>query len=159
MFAAFVLRAVFCVLCYLFRAERKKMENYTYVTATGEEITVEVSEEMKEFLEKEDRAEKANDKKETRRHIHWEALEYEGLDYDDLDIVNYGTAPEIYHEDLLINLKFALKDLEPRQKELLKKVYKDNMTQEEIAKSEGVVKQAISNRMQRIYKKLEKNIA
>ena len=50
----------------------------------------------------------------------------------------------------------AIEQLEPKQQELLKKVFWEGIKQVDIAKSEGVGKTAIENRMTRIYARLKK---
>ena len=50
----------------------------------------------------------------------------------------------------------AVEQLEPQQRELLKKVFLEEIKQTEIAKEEGVSNMAITNRLKKIYAKLKK---
>ena len=52
----------------------------------------------------------------------------------------------------------AIEQLEPKQQELLKKVFWEEIKQVDIAKSEGVDDSAISWRLARIYKRLKKSL-
>ena len=63
----------------------------------------------------------------------------------------YQTTKEEYAE-----LHKAIRQLTPRQQEMVKLVYFEGKTQEEVAKHYGVTKQAISNAMQRIFSSLKK---
>ena len=54
------------------------------------------------------------------------------------------------------HLHKAIRQLTPRQQEMVKLVYFEGKTQEEVAEHYGVTKQAISNAMQRIYSSLKK---
>ena len=90
-----------------------------------------------------------NNQTETRRHCSMDAMLKEGFDFiGDKDII---LAEEKYAE-----LRAAIAQLKPEQQELLKKVFWEGIKQVDIAKSEGVGKTAIENRMSRIYAKLKK---
>ena len=52
----------------------------------------------------------------------------------------------------------AIGQLTERQKEMVKMVYFEGKTQEEVAAYYGVGKQAVSNAMQRIYAALKRNL-
>ena len=67
------------------------------------------------------------------------------------DYIEQETTKEEYAE-----LHKAIRQLTPRQQEMVKLVYFEGKTQEEVAKHYGVTKQAISNAMQRIYSSLKK---
>lgn len=55
-----------------------------------------------------------------------------------------------------LNLHKAIKKLTPRQQEIVKLIYFEGKTQEEVAKKYGVDKSAVSHAMQRIYSTLKK---
>ena len=85
-----------------------------------------------------------NNQTETRRHSYIE-------DDDGTDILSDYIQRESFEE-----LYRAIEQLEPKQQELLKKVFWEEIKQVDIAKSEGVGKTAIENRMTRIYARLKK---
>ncbi len=87
------------------------MKNYTYVSVTGEKTEVEVTDEMFEILKSEDRAEHANDVKETRRHYHWEAMDYEGKDWMDIENRARITAPERWKAEMILMIPEAIEKL------------------------------------------------
>ncbi len=132
------------------------MKKYTYVSVTGEKTEVEVSGEIEEILKREDRAEKANDKKESRRHYHIEALDYEGSEISDKDIVTGNTAPEIWRRTMLERLPEALDELDERSEFIVRKIFYERKTQNEVAEELGITQQAVSRQLERAIKNLKK---
>ena len=55
-------------------------------------------------------------------------------------------------------LYVAISKLNERQQQIVKMVYFENLSQEEVSRRLGVNKQAISNAMQRIYASIKKNL-
>ena len=93
-----------------------------------------------------------NNQTETRRHSYIEDMDPDDKHFDDgTDILSDYIQRESFEE-----LYRAIEQLEPKQQELLKKVFWEGIKQVGIAKSEGVGKTAIENRMSRIYAKLKK---
>ena len=93
-----------------------------------------------------------NNQTETRRHSYIEDMDPDDKHFDDgTDILSDYIQRESFEE-----LYRAIEQLEPKQQELLKKVFWEEIKQVDIAKSEGVGKTAIENRMSRIYAKLKK---
>ena len=90
-----------------------------------------------------------NNQKETRRHVSFDALEELGIDF-------VGEQGVTIDGEEFAELRDAIAKLKPEQQELLKKVFWEEIKQVDIAKSEGVGKTAIENRMSRIYAKLKK---
>ena len=86
---------------------------------------------------------------ETRRHVQLSAV--------DLDHELPGT--EDVPTDILKNdyteLYAAMEKLRPQQRELLVRVFWDEVKQSDIARQEGVLETAVSERMRRIYRRLE----
>ena len=90
-----------------------------------------------------------NHHSETRRHASLDALvalEESGNQAASLDIPT----------DEYVDLHRALAKLEPRQRELLRKIFWEGMKQREIADDEGVHEVAVSRRLARIYARLKK---
>ena len=93
-----------------------------------------------------------NNQTETRRHSYIEDMDPDDKHFDDgTDILSDYIQRESFEE-----LYRAIEQLEPKQQELLKKVFWEEIKQVDIAKSEGVGKTAIENRMTRIYARLKK---
>ena len=118
----------------------------------GEKPEVEVDESLGKLIEQMEADEHNLERAETRRHIYISELEEKGRyiadDYDPLDDV---LEAELHHR-----LMAAIKQLQPQQQELLRRVYIDCETQEEISRAEGVSQQAISSRLRTIYNILKK---
>ena len=93
-----------------------------------------------------------NNQTETRRHTHIEDVDPEDRHFDDgTDILSDYIKREGFEE-----LYTALEQLEPQQRELVNKVFWEEMKQTEIAKEEGISNMAITNRFKKIYAKLKK---
>mgnify|MGYP003294445842 FL=1 len=79
-----------------------------------------------------------------------------------IDFINNIADNSLSSEELYIKeqeeLEFFsfLKELSPRQKEIIKLIYFEDKTQEEVAKIFGVSKSAINQSLNRIYKKIKK---
>lgn len=118
----------------------------------GEKPEVEVDESLGKLLEQMDADDFNLNRAETRRHIYMSQLEEKGCyiadDSDPLD--------DILKDELHEALMAAIEKLKPQQKELLRRIYENGETQEEISKSEGVSQQAIASRLKTIYKFLKK---
>lgn len=136
------------------------MAKYTYLFADGEKQEVEVSYEILEILKAEDQSEHLNDRKETRRHIHWEAMDKGGENFEipERYQIRSDTAPEIWRREMLSRLPASFETLDPKQRELISKVFFEMKNPSEIAEAEGVGRSAISNRLTRIYEKIKKNL-
>lgn len=126
----------------------------------GKRVTVEVSDdvaaEYRRCLREEWRG-NANEKYHTKS---LEVIIKAGSDFrdDDSDVEEtlIKAERELIKDSRLKNLHKALDSLLPEQRELITKIYFEGLSQEEIAEREGVSKQAISNRVQRIYQRLKK---
>lgn len=89
-----------------------------------------------------------NNHAETRRHVSLQLLDPDGQHIPAKD--SPQSCPELYA---------AIKKLRPKQRELVRKVFFEGVSQREIAAEEGVTEAAISDRMSRIYARLKKNLA
>ena len=88
---------------------------------------------------------------ETRRHVH--------LSADALDRQMADTMPDVPTALLgadYSELHRAIAQLRPQQRELLRRVFWEGVRQAEIARQEGVLESAVSERMRRIYQRLKK---
>ena len=115
--------------------------------------TIEVDEYWGNILVEFDNQEAANDKKETRRHASLDAMEYEG---------EFFATNDSYFEkmfdgpDYVDRLHNAMKMLTPKQKELLKALYFDGVSQEEYAEKLGINQCNVSRQLHTIFKKIKK---
>lgn len=90
--------------------------------------------------------------RETRRHVSLDAYDADhNLVSDDSDFIEELILGETYKD-----LYEAIKKLKPKQEELIKKVFWEDIKQIELAKREGVSESAIAQRMIVIYKRLIK---
>ena len=92
-----------------------------------------------------------NHQTETRRHVSLDALDPQS---DTLAGPN-DVESEVFKEDYS-DLHRAISSLKPKQRDLIKKVFWDDIKQVELAKAEGVSEAAIAQRMAVIYKRLKK---
>lgn len=107
---------------------------------------------MGEILLDFDRQEYNSDHRETRRHVSLDGMEYEG------EMLRAGedTLEEILRRETASRLAEAMGRLYPEQRELLIKVYFENIRIVEIARAEGVTEAAIRGRLKKIYARLKK---
>ena len=124
----------------------------TYEFVTGEVSEVEVDERLGGMLLDLDRQQYNNDKKETRRHVSLDGMDYEG----ELFVSAEDTEGEAERREDMARLYSAMEALSPSQRELVKKVYFEERKITDIAREEGVDKSAVSHRLERIHKKLKK---
>lgn len=124
----------------------------TYEFVTGEVSEAEVDERLGGMLLDLDRQQYNNDKKETRRHVSLDGMDYEG----ELFVSAEDTEGEAERREDMARLYSAMEALSPSQRELVKKVYFEERKITDIAREEGVDKSAVSHRLERIHKKLKK---
>lgn len=123
-----------------------------YVFVNGEVSEIEVEETLGGLLLELDRQEANNTRAETRRHISLSELSYEGSLFDaGIDV------PEAVWAQISADaLREALQKLPATQRELIVQVYFQGRRPAEIARTEGVSRQSVSERLQRALKKLQK---
>ena len=92
-----------------------------------------------------------NHHKETRRHVSLDSLDLDGSYFAGADDIESDICEEKYND-----LICAISRLKPKQQDLIKKVFWDEIKQVEIAKTEGVSESAIAQRMGTIYARLKK---
>lgn len=123
-----------------------------YVFVNGEVSEIEVEEALGGLLLELDRQEANNTRAETRRHVSLSELSYEGSLFDaGIDV------PEAVWAQISADaLREALQKLPATQRELIVQVYFQGRRPAEIARTEGVSRQSVSERLQRALKKLQK---
>ena len=124
----------------------------TYEFVTGEVSEAEVDERLGGMLLDLDRQQYNNDKKETRRHVSLDGMDYEG----ELFVSAEDTEGEAERREDMARLFSAMEALSPSQRELVEEVYFEERKITDIAREEGVDKSAVSHRLERIHKKLKK---
>lgn len=133
------------------RKENGKMK-IRYEFVNGEVTEIEVEDAMGEILLDFDRQEYNSDHRETRRHVSLDGMEYEG----EMFRAGEDTLEEILRRGTAFRLAEAMGRLSPEQRELLMKVYFENVRIVKIARAEGVTEAAIRGRLKKIYAKLKK---
>lgn len=113
---------------------------YTY-EFSNEENTIEIDEYWSEILLNFDKAEGANQKKESRRHYHLEACRYDGTDFVDNNDKIEAMFKEPSKEDLLHT---AISKLKPKQRKLINAIYFEGVSVNDYAAQEGVDQSAMS---------------
>lgn len=91
-----------------------------------------------------------NNQTETRRHVSLDALNADG------NLIADSSDDESGETDRYEELHKAISKLKPKQRELIKKVFWEDIKQVEIAKAEGVSESAIAQRMATVYGRLKK---
>jgi RNA polymerase sigma-70 factor (ECF subfamily) len=146
-------RATF--LCFVLSHSKKQSGGNTMKIKyqfMQETIEIEIDEAWGNVLINLDRDEYNNEHKETRRHVSFDSMDYEG---------NIFTADNDVTAELIRSLDnkalhAAIKSLLPHQKELVRRVYFNGESLASIAREEGVSKVALTNRMKKIHEKLKK---
>ena len=127
---------------------------YEYITVSGTE-RIEISEEWYKVLLELDRKEQNNNHTETRRHstLNNDIDDCEWLAVDD---PNIGFLLGEKENNNVERLRATYRYLSKPQQKLLKDLFENGLTEEQIARKEGVTQQAISCRLRKIFKKIEK---
>ena len=89
--------------------------------------------------------------RETRRHVSLDALDPLGDTLEGVSDVEGAMCEEDYSD-----LHCAINRLKPKQRDLIKRVFWEDIKQVEIAKAQGVSESAIAQRMAVIYARLKK---
>jgi RNA polymerase sigma-70 factor (ECF subfamily) len=123
-----------------------------YEFVTGEVSEIEVEDSIGEVLLDFDRQERNNDRRETRRHMSLDGMDFEGEWFVSAE----DTEGDVLYRDDMERLAGALGALSPEQRRLVLKVYFKEMRLADIAHDEGVSEAAVRNRLKKIYRKLKK---
>ncbi len=131
------------------------MKTYTYVDVDGNEQTVNVTDRVFDTIEKMNKREELDERRETRRCQSLEVSIDNGFDIADpkADIEEIAYRNERYRK-----LYIAISKLLPEQQELITAVYFDGKTKTEIAERFGISRSAISKRIARILAQLKKSL-
>ena len=131
------------------------MQVIIYKFVDGTTNTVEVTEEIYlihlELLQQE----KRNHWKETRRHTSLYYFTDMGIDFEDKRIDIFA---EIVRKENAERIHKALLTLSDKRRDLVHKVFYEEMTMRQIASQTGVSHTAISQRMKTIRKRLQKQL-
>ena len=123
-----------------------------YEFVTGEVSEIEVEDSIGEVLLDFDRQERNNDRRETRRHMSLDGMDFEGEWFVSAE----DTERDVLYRDDMGRLAGALGALSSEQRRLVLKVYFKGMRVADIAREEGVGESAIRDRLRRIHKKMKK---
>ena len=131
------------------------MQTIKYTFADGTTSTVEVTEDIYlihlELLQQE----KRNHWRETRRHTSLYYFTDMGIDFEDKRIDIFA---EIVRKENAERVHRALLTLSDKRRDLVHKVYYEEMSYRAIAEQIGVTHTAISQRMKTIRKRLQKEL-
>jgi RNA polymerase sigma factor (sigma-70 family) len=119
----------------------------------GETVEIEVPDDWGSILIDMDRQEYNNNHKETRRHYHFEACEYEG---ENFAVEDAALAALFEDENMLLKLPSAIAELIPRQQRLIRQVFFDGKKYTEIAREEGLDPSSVRQATLRAIEKLKK---
>ncbi len=131
-----------------------------FIDGQGQEQKVEVTKEVAEAIQSEQRSENALRRLNERHTISMDSLDYEGdvfATYDSYEIETEEEAEEMTRQE---KAQFVLAQMKPKYAELLRMSYFQNMTHEQIAEIKGVSRPAITQQMrtaERIFKKIFEN--
>lgn len=118
----------------------------------NESKEVEIEEKWDQVLKELDRLEYNNNHRETRRHSSLDDPDGKGSRIPS----EKNLEEEVERREEIVMLKRAVATLGQAQKDLLRRVYYLEEKKSEIAKAEGVQRAAISKRLNKIYRLLEK---
>lgn len=158
------------------KTSKKKRTNYVYYTVGGQAITIKPNEEgatdaiIATLHEWDDEELDAGRREDYHAPVHLDAY-YDNNGDSVADRNSYlidATAnpleslilalDEEEYEGKLDRLQSAVKGLEPKDQELINKVFNENRTRVSIAKERGVSETTIRKHLKRIYKELSKQI-
>ena len=126
---------------------------YKFVDGTTNEI--EVTDELYLIYLQLVQMEKRNHWRETRRHISLNYLFENGIDFEDKSA---DTLAIIIRRENIERVHKALLTLSDKRRDLVRKVFYEEMTMRQIASQTGVSHTAISQRMKTIRKRLQKEL-
>ncbi len=130
------------------------MKTVVYRFADGTKSEVQVDDELYAVIEEMEKVERSSNRRETRRHVSIESLAEKCIDPPTEDEYDWG---ELFQNINNERLLCAISRLGKADKDLLYKVYYEQMTLKEIAIEEKVSPQAISWRLNTILSQLRLN--
>ena len=120
----------------------------------NETVTIEVEDQWATVLVDLDREEYNDNHRETRRHCSLDALNQD----DTLIPSDTNVEADILTKCDYEQLHTAISKLQPQQRELVMRVHFGGEKLADIARAEGVSKAALTDRMNKIYRSLEKKL-
>lgn len=132
------------------------MQVIIYKFVDGTMNAVEVTDELYLIHLQLTKEEISNNRRETRRHTSLYYFTDMGIDFEDkrIDIL-----AEIIRKENAERVHKALLTLSDKRRELVHKVFYEEMTMRSIARERGVSHSAISQQMSRIYKRLQEQLS
>ena len=127
------------------------MMKIKYESVTGEVMEIDVPNEVAEVCIEIEDSTKKQERRETRRHVLLSELEAKGVQVSENTDIEANTI----ESEKIEQLQKALKRLLPAQQELIFKVFFCEKSIAQIANEEGVTRQAIYERLNKIYRKLK----
>lgn len=125
----------------------------TYTFVDGTTATIEVDENWGKILLQLEKDDFNSQNKESRRHVSLETMVYEGVFF----ATNDSFFETLFDGPDEVEILYkAMEKLSQSQKELLKALYFEGLTQEEYAERKGVHRTAINKQHTRILKKIKK---
>ena len=123
---------------------------YKFATET---VEIEVTDDWGSILVNFDREEHNNDHRETRRHYHLEACEYEGADFA---VEDFGFDAVCDRDEAKKLIAAALPCLTGAQQNLIRALYFKDMSAKDYAEQNGISEAAVSKMKKSALKKMEK---
>ncbi len=123
---------------------------YKFVTGS---VEIEVADDWGTLLLDLDREEYNNDHKETRRHYHLEACDYEG---EDFAVEDFGFDAILNRDEAKKRVAAALPCLTGPQRNLIHALYFKNISPKDYAKCQGISDAAVSKMKTAALKKMKK---
>ena len=123
---------------------------YQFATET---VAIEVTDDWGNILVDLDRDEHNNNRRETRRHYHLEACEYEGMDFASEDF-SFDTMLDGDEAKRLVAA--ALSCLTDAQQNLIRALYFKELSAKDYAKQSGISDAAVSKMKKAALKKMKK---
>ena len=131
------------------------MQKIKYEFADGTTSEIEVTDELYALHLELVQQEKRNHWRETRRHTSLNYLFENGIDFEDKSA---DTLAIIIRRENIERVHKALLTLSDKRRDLVRKVFYEEMTMRQIASQTGVSHTAISQRMKTIHKRLQKEL-
>lgn len=129
------------------------MKILKYVDADGQAQEITVADKVFDTIEKMNKREELDERRETRRCQSLESSIDNGFDVAD---PNADVEEIVYRNERYKKLYFAISKLLPEQQELIAAVYFDGKTKTEMSERFGISRSAISKRIARILAQLKK---
>ena len=134
---------------------RAEMTTITYIDYFGKKQEIEVTKEFEEKYNTILKQEHLTDRKETRRHTSLDNLTEKGFEFAS----SLPTPETEYEESLLIEqVRTLIFSLTPSQQKLIRQLFYEGLTMNEIAVLENVTPSAIRHRWGRIKGKMRERI-